>query len=70
MTTPMLPPIGSAYYETLKPHIIVVVTGHNASASASKYGQVYYTRMDTGMAMVADAPNFTYHYSPLEEWRP
>jgi len=65
MTTPMLPPIGSAYYETLRPHVIVVVTGHNASAS--KYGQVHYKRMDTGMAMVADAPNFTWHYSPLEE---
>ncbi len=64
----MLPPIGSAYYETLNPHVIVVVTGH--SVSASKYGQVYYKRMDTGIAMVADAPNFTWHYSPLEEWEP
>jgi len=64
MTTPMLPPLGSVYYETLSPHIIVVVTGHDASAS--KYGQVTFKRMDTGADIVADAPSFTYHYSPLE----
>ena len=64
MTTPMLPPIGSVYYETLSPHIIVVVTGHDASAS--KYGQVTFKRMDTGRDIVADAPTFTWHYSPLE----
>ena len=68
MTTPMLPPIGSAYFETLKPHVIVVVVSHNASAS--KYGQLTYKRMDTGTEVVCDAPIFTYHYSPLEEWRP
>ena len=68
MTTPMLPPIGSAYFETLKPHIIVVVMSHNASAC--KYGQLTFKRMDTGTEVVCDAPNFTWHYSPLEEWRP
>ena len=64
MTTTVLPPIGSAYYETLKPHVIVVVTGHDASAS--KYGQVTFKRMDTGRDIVADAPTFTHYYSPLE----
>ena len=61
MTTPMLPPLGSVYYETLSPHIIVVVTGHDAFASL-----ITFKRMDTGRDIVADAPTFTYHYSPLE----
>ena len=64
MTTPMLPPLGSVYYETLSPHIIVVVTGHDASAG--RYGLVTFKRMDTGRDIVADASTFTYHYSPLE----
>ena len=64
MTTTVLPPIGSAYYETLKTHIIVVVVSHNASAS--KYGQVTFKVMNTGADIVCDAPTFTYHYSPLE----
>jgi hypothetical protein len=64
MTTPMLPPIGSAYYETRNPHVIVVVVSHDASAS--KYGQVTFKRMDKGIDLVCDVPTFTYHYSPLE----
>ena len=70
MTTPMLPPIGSAYYDTLKPHIIVVVVAHNVLATKYdpylKYGQVLYKRMDTGTEYMADGDNFVRHYSPLE----
>ena len=62
MTT-VLPPVGSAYYETLRPHIIVVVTGHDTT---SKYGQVTFKRMDTGTTLVSDGTTFTFHYSPLE----
>jgi len=64
MTTADQPPIGSAYYETLKPHVIVVVTGHDASVN--KYGQVTFKRMDTGATLVRNAQRFTFHYSPLE----
>lgn len=64
MTTTILPPIGSAYYETFRPHIIVVVTEHNANAG--KYGLVTYKRMDTGAMLVSDGTTFTFHYSPLE----
>ena len=63
MTTTVLPPIGSAYYETLKPHVIVVVVAHDTT---SKYGEVTYKRMDTGAEYVADGFNFVWHYSPLE----
>jgi hypothetical protein len=64
MTTPMLPPIGSAYYDTLRPHIIVVVVSHNVLTT--KYGEVLYKRMDTGTEYVADRDNFVRYYSPLE----
>ena len=62
MTT-VLPPVGSAYYETLNPRVIVVVVAHDTT---SKYGEVTYKRMDTGAEDVADGSWFVWHYSPLE----
>lgn len=63
MTTPILPTVGSAYYETLRPHVIVVVTGHDGT---NKYGEVTFKRMDTGMTLVRDGFKFRWYYSPLE----
>ena len=64
MTTPMLPPLGSVYYETHSIHNIVVVTRNETSAS--KYGQVKFKCMDTGRDIVEDAPTCNNYYSPIE----
>jgi len=64
MTT-ALPPVGSAWYSTLYPDRIFVITGH--AENLGKYGAVQIKRMDTGTVRTEPTQSFLWHYSPLEQ---
>ena len=64
MTTTILPPVGSVWYNTLYPDRIYIVIGH--AEKLGKYGAVQIKRMDTGAVRTEPANTFTWHHSPLE----
>ena len=64
MATTILPPIGSVWYRTLYPDLIIVVIAH--AENLGKYGAVQIKRMDTGTTWTEPVNTFTWHHSPLE----